>query len=300
MLSKRNIEKEIGKGINIFPLHPKNIKENSINFTISQNAWALGSGTVCKDSRRHFIIDKTGKNTEGKIHITKGGSAVYKDRNKSYLILLPHVTTVVETHEVIGVSNYIGGTLHSKVGIVAQGVGDTSTMLGPCFCGHLMISLHNVTDELIVIPVGETFVSLVFHYLNIPSNGVKNPNVSGHVDKLSELGIKITTKTREYLTEDWKTSVDGIRDKMKNSKEYKEYKKHNSRNKLRVVREYLNMQNIVVTFVLVMTIIIAGFIAYNLDKQNGNGVWTERFWTIVSTGFIIPGIMALKKLFKRT
>lgn len=34
MLSRRDIEKELGKGINIVPLIQENFKENSINLTV--------------------------------------------------------------------------------------------------------------------------------------------------------------------------------------------------------------------------------------------------------------------------
>lgn len=46
MLSKRDIEKELGKGINIFPVIRDNFKENSINLTVSENAWTQSSATV--------------------------------------------------------------------------------------------------------------------------------------------------------------------------------------------------------------------------------------------------------------
>ena len=46
MLSRRDIEKELGKGINIVPVIRENFKENSINLTASKNAWTMGNGTV--------------------------------------------------------------------------------------------------------------------------------------------------------------------------------------------------------------------------------------------------------------
>ena len=46
MLSKRDIEKELGKGIDIFPVIRDNFKENSINLTVSENAWTQSSETV--------------------------------------------------------------------------------------------------------------------------------------------------------------------------------------------------------------------------------------------------------------
>ena len=46
MLSRRDIEKELGKGINIIPVIRDNFKENSINLTASQNAWTMGEGSI--------------------------------------------------------------------------------------------------------------------------------------------------------------------------------------------------------------------------------------------------------------
>ena len=43
MLSRRDIEKELGKGINIVPVIRENFKENSINLTASKNAWTMGN-----------------------------------------------------------------------------------------------------------------------------------------------------------------------------------------------------------------------------------------------------------------
>ena len=44
MLSRNDIENEIGKSINIFPLNTRNIKENSVNLTIGQNGWSRTGG----------------------------------------------------------------------------------------------------------------------------------------------------------------------------------------------------------------------------------------------------------------
>ena len=54
MLSKRDFEKELGRGISIYPFKEKNIKENSINFSVSSNAWTLGNGTIIRSSRLLF------------------------------------------------------------------------------------------------------------------------------------------------------------------------------------------------------------------------------------------------------
>lgn len=93
------------------------------------------------------------------------------DSRNQYIVLLPHTTTLIETTEVLGVTNNIGGALHSKVGLVSKGIGHIGTMLGPGYCGHLLIALHNITDDAIAIKVGSTFVSLAFDYLTTQVHG---------------------------------------------------------------------------------------------------------------------------------
>lgn len=302
MFSKRDIEKELGKGINIYPLYIKNIKGNSVNFTVGRNAWTLGSGRVIKHNSRVFVLEKTaqqrGVKADNVIQINKGNTAILKKDQKSYVVLLPHTTTIVETSEVIGVSNYIGGTLHSKVGIVAQGVGAIGTMLGPNFAGHLMISLHNITDEVIAIPVGDTFISIIFYRLDTPTKNDKNPNISGHIDKLSELGISINKDTREYLVRDWKCNVNTIRDKMVASNEYKAYKKQILLNKCKSIRKYINLKNFILGLILVGILIAGWFGAKYLDGKAVNTVWEERYWTVVLTAIIVPILSGVIKMFK--
>ena len=299
MFSRIDIENELGKGINIYPLHRKNIKENSVNFTIGRNAWTLGSGSVLMSSIITASSSDSHRRTREELEqFRKGQSAVRKYEGKQYVILLPHATTIVETSEVIGVSNYIGGTLHSKVGVVAQGVGAIGTMLGPCFAGHLMISLHNITDKEIAISVGDTFVSIVFYKLDSPSKSDKNSNISGHVDKLAELGIMIDKDTREYLTQDWKCNVNGIRDKMKESKEFVDYKKQICRNKHERLLKYINWNNVILFAIIIVIFVIGGMSAEYFDNKAGNTVWMDRYWTIVATVIVVPILSALTKLFK--
>ena len=46
MLSKFDIQKELGKGICLFPLNLENIKENSINLCAGDYAWSMSTGKV--------------------------------------------------------------------------------------------------------------------------------------------------------------------------------------------------------------------------------------------------------------
>lgn len=152
MLSRNNIYKELGKNINIYPFISENIKENSVNLTIGGNSWTKGSGTVYWFGGDVFSLIKGNTKPKDTQHFKSGQNCVFETycnsksrrRKEKYIILLPHSTTIIETNEVIGIGDKIGGTFHSKVGVVAKGVGHIGTMLGPGFCGHLMISVHNI------------------------------------------------------------------------------------------------------------------------------------------------------------
>lgn len=310
MLSKNDFKKELGKSIYIYPFYEKNIKDNSINLSIGNYAWALGEGSVAKDKDGNFVLVKADqqqniastitspKNRRNSTKIRYGESAIRTIGGDKYLILLPRVTTAVETREVIGVNNCIGGTLHSKVGVVAQGIGDIGTMLGPCYCGHLLISLHNVSDKVVAIPVGETFVSVVFHYLNTPAKNEKNPNMSGHVDKLSELGVKISAKTREFLTEDWKQREDGIRDKMLADEGFKEFQKKAKREKNEYVKSFFNLKNSLIIVGLALLAVLFGWLAYKVKTDTGESVWVDRYWTVVSSAIVVPLVGLLTRQIK--
>lgn len=298
MLSKRDFEKELGRGISIYPFKEKNIKENSINFSVSSNAWTLGNGTIIRSKPGYFSLATPESAPSTRIVLSCGDSAIRSIGKRQYLILLPNTTTIVETQEVIGVSNRIGGTLHSKVGIVAQGIGDIGTMLGPCYCGHLMISLHNLTDHLVVLPVGETFVSIVFHYLDTPAAIKKNTNMSGHVDMLSELGIHIDAQTREFLTADWKQTEDGIREKMTGENSFKLFEGKLKKEKAQKYRRFFTRSNILIVVVLLIFITLGAVVAYTIKSKTHNDIWVERYWTIMITGIIVPFIMWLIKQIK--
>ena len=295
MLSRRDIEKELGREINIVPLIRSNFKENSINLTASHNAWTTGMGTVYWFGGLNFGPSDGPKKIGAKT-FKKGDNCVFyakhREHSEKIIILLPHATTLIETSEVIGVGSKIGGALHSKVGLVSKGVGHIGTMLGPGYCGHLLIALHNITDDIIAIRVGSTFVSLSFDYLNttVPRTST---TVSGHIDKFSELGITINEETRAYLTEDWKSTISGIREKMVATDAYKEYRNYIKQNKWKELRNYLSKRNIIA--IIVALVILVGFyyIAQTLDSNLPNPIWVDRFWNVGLSGCVGSLIIGL-------
>lgn len=287
MLSRRDIEKELGKGLCFYPLKPSNIKENSINVTVSQYAWCQSAATVYWYGNDRFSLNKNGEKIKKTKVYTKGEKAIFEDytAGDQYLLLFPHQTTILETEEVIGIGNNIGGAVHSKVGIVAQGISDSGTMLGPGYCGHLMIPLHNITDDIITLKVGETFVSLTFDYLNT-SVVRTSSTVSSHYDRLLEHHCQLSSVERDYFNEDWKVNFLSICGKMFNSDEYRDYKKQIQKNRFKELRKYINKKNIVALTAVIIAFTLLYIGAYYLDTKLQVTVWVDRFWNVGCSGLV--------------
>ena len=211
MLSKIDIEKYIGKGIYIVPFTRDNIKENSINLKLSDKAWTLNP--------------------------SKNGTRQYNHASlaciKNIITLVPHTTTVVYTEEVIALNSKFGGTFHAKVGVVAKGIVFSSTMIGPLYCGHLMVLLQNPTDNPISLNVGDTFISLALYKLRTKlRHETVNSNSGGHVEKLADLGIRPGNGIMKWLDEDWKKDIVKIKEKFAQESEYQEIKRKQNQKKL--------------------------------------------------------------------
>lgn len=287
MLSRNDIKKEIGKGICLHPLHPENIKENSINLTLSHYAWTTKGGDYYTDENGNCYIYTNRKNHTGGIESMKRGDSCVVGKKRSQKILLfPHQTTIVETSEVVAIGDYIGGSLHSKVSVVAKGIGHIGTMLGPGYCGHLMISLHNITDEIVEMKVGETFLSVTFDYLDTSVTRTSS-TISGHVDKLSEYGIVLDASSRDYLTADWKNSFAEVQKRMFNSENYVRYSAEQKREKWKAFCENINLGNFVRLGIIIAVLVLLYFIASYADSKSGTSIWTDRFWNVGLSGIVV-------------
>ena len=257
-------------------------------------------------SKGKCYYDKEGKlfkfnnrsNDLQEIYIQKGRNCIWEINGEEYIILLPLSTTLVETQEVIGIENYIGGTCHSKVGVISHGIGDTGTMFGPNFCGHFLISLHNSTDRPLKIKVGKTIVSLVFHYLRTPIDE-KNHTDNAHIDKMSSLGVLLSTEETEELNMDWKRNLDDIRTKMNESIEYKEYINQLKKRKFCEIKKYINLRNMIIISVIGTILIFIYLLCYYVDLKNNNYVWTNRFFDVGCSGIIVALIQFAFNLLKR-
>lgn len=296
MLSKIDIDKELGKGINIYPFNEENIKENSINLSASKYAWSMKKGKCYVDDKGN--IHKYNKNNSSKeIEILKGRSSVKEINGEKYIILLPMSTTLVETQEVIAIDNYIGGTYHSRVGIVSLGIGHNGTMFGPNFSGHSLIAIHNVSEYPLKVKVGDNIVSVVFHYLNTPIN-FPNATNNGHLDKMARLGIKLNSTEEQFLGSDWKKKINEVREKMNSSEEFKRYKSKLLKRRIEYLLSYFNIKNIIKTILTFSVFGILLLVCIRMDKVNGNTVWVDRYWDIGFSGGLVVILQVIISSFK--
>lgn len=248
MFSKIDIQKSLGKDIIFFPFKEENIKENSLNLTVSKWAWTL---TEADQSE----LKKIGNDGEKK-YGEKKSCLINKD-GKDYIILFPFSTTMVITNEFLAIGKSIGGTIHTRVGTAALGVGHISTMLGPSYMGRLCVPLHNPTCKPIYLPVGDSFLSIIFYRLN-SSIKESNHTSKAHIDKFSTWGITLNEKERQEICledlKDMKTSLE----EMNNCESFLQYKKKYSlKNRIwDIVKDWFSARNIIIFVLLFVAIIL--------------------------------------------
>lgn len=296
MLSKIDINKELGRGINIYPFNSDNIKENSINLSASEYAWSMKAGKVFVDQYGEiYNYNKNGNSKQ--FEIVKGRSAVREINGEKYIILLPVSTVLLETKEVLAINNYIGGTYHSKVGIVSLGIGHNGTMLGPNFCGHSLIAMHNVSEYPLKIKVGDTVVSVVFSYLESPID-FQNVTQNGHLEKMAQLGVKLNADETREINQDWKNKAIDIKEKMNTSEEFKAYKRTLSKRKFEAGLLYINGMNLFLIVTIIGVFLIGLNICKYVDAQNNNSIWSDRFWNVGCSGILVAILQSMWGVFK--
>jgi len=289
MLSKNDFIKELGKGICIYPFNENNIKENSINLTASKYAWVMRDGYISHDKN---ITNFSKVSKSGYHGFKKGDCAVKKIIGlEDQIILLPHSTTIIETLEVISVANYLGGTCHSKVGIVALGIGHIGTMIGPNFNGHLAVMLHNISDEVITLPLTETIISITFYKLERPIN-MPNPTISGHVEKFGGLGISLNKDEERELCKDWKYNSSSIREKMHEESTFKSFQKKNKKKFFSKIKAYINWSNLLLLLSSLILLIILYYIAKYFK-------WLDTYYQALITACIFPFVLGIVQKIKK-
>lgn len=191
MLSNKDILREIGRNILIYPFVKDNIKGASINLTASNMAWSIRT--------KESIYSAT----------------------DDLITIPPHDTGLIESNEVLCVSKKIAGTYHSRVKNVSKGLGHIGTTLNPGWIGRSLIAVHNITEEPVAIKVNDPFVTICFEYLYSSSN-IKENNDPGRTDVLHGFKLSDDEKKRIY-EEDYNRDVRALKEKMLSSTEYQQY-----------------------------------------------------------------------------
>lgn len=209
ILSDTDIKKELGKDILIYPFRKSQLKGASYNLTASTLAWSL-------TTKKSIYVN-------GKI------------------IIEPGITALIETNEVIWVSQKIAGTYHSKVGMVSQGTGHIGTTLDPNYIGPSLIAIHNHyyalngNDEpqpIILIPGEEedAIATLVFHYVMTESTRKQHGNSAGRIEILTQVGIDVEENERRALSKDFMINPETLKLKMeKDCEDYQQIEKERQR-----------------------------------------------------------------------
>ena len=258
MFSKINIQKSLGKGIVLLPFEEKNIKEtlkeNSLNLTVSKWAWKLTLSDMPQET-----IESGEALKQQKFEEARYCYIATKDGN-GYIVLEPFSTTIVITNEFLAIGNSIGGTIHTRVGTAALGVGHVSTMLGPSYMGRLSVPLHNPTNKPICLKVGDQFLSIIFHRLKTRIKE-SNHTSKSHIEKFTKWGIKLTDEQqKEIYQEDLKDMKICVAEM--NKSEYFRTYKHELSWGYRFQRSVKNFfeQNKIFKYIFLVPLIIVLFI----------------------------------------
>lgn len=260
-LSNVDIINELGENLYIYPLYSQNIKGASINLTASKFAWSI----------------KTKK--------------LVSDTNTKKIIIPPHDTVLIETEEVIYVSDNLSGVYHSKVRLVSKGIGHISTTLDPKYIGTSLIALPNTTDESIELKIGETMVTLTLEYLETSATKMHN-NSSGQLQILN--GYENFDEIDVFLDQDWCKNADELLKKMKTSKDYEtiEKKKRSTEQQtLKYKMKYVKAYALVV-FGIVLFLVAECFIERRFFIQQGNLIVFNWLMYAGFSGIIVPPIVA--------
>lgn len=277
MLSKHDIQKEmLNGGIAVVPFNIKNLKENSLNLCTSDFAYTMS--------------DYTGEYYGSKITIKKGESAVVDIKGKKVIILPPQTAVLINTKEVIFVTNNIGGAYHSKVGITAKGISHIGTMLGPNFKGHSLICLTNNTNKITSLDVGESFISITFNYLKTPLNE-ENPTSNAHEDKYPALGIH--EERMDILNEDWKSKSEAIIRKFKKEADYEELKSEYHKELNDRLRDFFTLKKIIGSTVVVAILVIIIIVGVKLQLT------PQQIYTILGSGILCVIFTTVYSIFKK-
>ena len=248
MFSRLDIQKALGKDIVFFPFKEENIKENSLNLTVSKFAWTLTDESQCTTKKEEHSKQQL-SNGSKTCCVNKGG--------KEYIILYPFSTTLVITNEFLALGKSIGGTIHSRVGTANLGVGHISTMLGPSYMGKLCVPLHNPTQREVHLEVGSPFLSIIFYHLKT-SVKESNHTSQAHINKFPTWGIYLTDKESEAIYNEDLKDIRSCAEKMKLENAFKAYaKKHSWKERFYcTIRDWCSPRNCIILLLFIFGVVL--------------------------------------------
>lgn len=186
-----DIINELGRNILIYPLDNLIIKGASIDLTVSKYAWSLNS--------EKSLVD---------------GDDV---------VIPPLETAIIFTNETIWASEKICGTYHPKVSLVSRGLTHIATTLDPLFVGISKITLTNLSDNEIRLPINSPFVSIILHYIKSSSKNTENITSKEFITDLNHFQ-NYQSFYNWVQNNNWIFEYKELRNKMISCQEYKDIK----------------------------------------------------------------------------
>jgi deoxycytidine triphosphate deaminase len=185
VLSEWDIINELGKGIFIYPFNFQGGEDHSIR-----------GCCLCLRASEYayrFTINQQTRKKEAVL-------CYEQDLDGNKLIRIPaQKTAILWTNESVFLGNYLCGSLHSKVKLVSQGLGHIGTRVNPNYGGILAIALHNLSDEDILIKVGETIAYLRIHRLNSKSSFGKSRDSAGRFSDAIPEGCPTPSELQSWI-----------------------------------------------------------------------------------------------------
>ena len=166
-LTGTDIKNLLDKEIVIHPYSEENLTPVGYNFTFSDFIYSLFTNTFVE------IINN--------------------ENEPEYFWIRPNETVLVLTREMIWVSKHIGGTFHSKVSLVTEGLCHVSTTLDPGWQGQLLVPITNPTKGRIKVYIKkkennkiQSFITLVLHRSKIAAC-IEHDNPPARIDLLMSI-----------------------------------------------------------------------------------------------------------------
>jgi deoxycytidine triphosphate deaminase len=161
VLSERDIIEELGRDILIYPFKQENLIGCCLWLTASEYAYSV--------KLKELLVPQ-----------------IDPQSNKQFFNIPKGDTVLVWTNESVSLGNSFCGSVHSKVGLVAKGLGHIGTKVNPNWSGILALALHNLSDldTGIQIDVGETIAYLRLYRLESKSSSPLDLDSSARLDIL--------------------------------------------------------------------------------------------------------------------